>query len=112
MLDNFVYELIKFEFQTPSKRTDRRDSSQLFEPDRVGMEAARPCFPFLYYPTLLLSISAKARRRPEEVETTPDCFGNFYILRPDPAASSLSLQIDKRQSETKEDDIEREMKIT
>ena len=82
MPDNFVYELTKFKFQTPSKRTDRRDSSQFFEPDRVGMEAARPCFLFLYYPTLILSFLAKARRRPEKWRQHRTIIGIRNIIEP------------------------------
>ena len=119
-LCNSVWEVVSFEIvriqanhvlaSDTFRAIEIRGSSQFFEPDRIGTEAAGPCFLFLYYPTLTLSFLAKARRPQKRRQHLTDLGEIFH--RPVSAASSLSLQIDKRQSERKEDEIEGEMKIT
>ena len=61
------------------------------------MEAARPCFPFLYYQTLILSFPAKPEDPRRGDDTRP--LWDLEYHRTDPAASSLSLQITRRQLE-------------
>ena len=58
-----------------------RGSSQFFESDRFGMEAAGPCLLFLYYQTLQLSISSQSQKI-REVETTPDLLGIKNLTEP------------------------------
>ena len=71
-LCNSVWEVVSFEIVRTQanhvlasdtfRAIEIRGSSQFFEPDRIGTEAAGPCFHFFYYPTLILSFLAKARR--------------------------------------------------